>query len=238
MKIPSMKVPPSLDKILHNKFVLYGCIILSVASLLRFLINGNMNALISFVILGGLMTFVSKNLIIILVIPLIIINILFIKKNIFEGITTLPIVGKVDNGVDGNNNPSFTETTQNDCNNFIIVSYTIESKMAGLKMINSVIVKDQNGNILGGIINGGIQDMINVKCTSSSTPSPTDPSPTDPSPTDAPTSITDNCGNTYDSNSTPPTCTASTDNCGNSIWTDDNGNIYSAGAAAAPDCSS
>jgi len=83
IKLP--RAPKSLDKLLHNKYVLYGCILLSLFSLGRFIMNSNMNALITFVIIGGLMTFFSKNMIIVLIIPLIIINLLFIKKNIFEG---------------------------------------------------------------------------------------------------------------------------------------------------------
>lgn len=107
IKVP-IKVPKSLDKLLHNKYVLYGCILLSIASLFRL---GNMNALITFVIIGGLMTFFSKNMIIILIIPLIIINLLFIKKNIFEGME--PTTDNCGNTLDADGNITNMDKTGN-----------------------------------------------------------------------------------------------------------------------------
>ena len=80
-----MKVPKSVFKLLENKYVLYFVLFLAVSNLLGYMIVGNMNAVILFILIGGLMTFFSKNMIIVLSVPLVLTSVLLVGNKVSEG---------------------------------------------------------------------------------------------------------------------------------------------------------
>jgi hypothetical protein len=82
-----MKVPKSVFKLLENKYVLYFVLFLAVSNLLGYMVVGNMNAVILFILIGGLMTFFSKNMIIVLSVPLVLTSVLLVGNRVSEGFT-------------------------------------------------------------------------------------------------------------------------------------------------------
>ena len=48
-----MKVPKSVFKLLENKYVLYFVLFLAVSNLLGYMVVGNMNAVILFILIVG-----------------------------------------------------------------------------------------------------------------------------------------------------------------------------------------
>jgi len=80
-----MKVPKSVFKLLENKYVLYFVLFLAVSNLLGYMVVGNMNAVILFILIGGLMTFFSKNMIIVLTVPLVLTSVLLVGNRVSEG---------------------------------------------------------------------------------------------------------------------------------------------------------
>ena len=80
-----MKVLKSVFKLLENKYVLYFVLFLAVSNLLGYMVVGNMNAVILFILIGGLMTFFSKNMIIVLSVPLVLTSVLLVGNKVSEG---------------------------------------------------------------------------------------------------------------------------------------------------------
>ena len=82
-----MKVPKAVFKLLENKYVLYFVLFLAISNLLGYMIIGNINAVILFILIGGLMTFFSKNMIIVLSVPLVLTSVLLVGRKVSEGLT-------------------------------------------------------------------------------------------------------------------------------------------------------
>ena len=82
-----MKLPKNFIKMLENKYVLYFVLFLAVTNLLGYLVLGNINAVIFFILVGFLVGNFSKNMIIILTVPLILTSILMVGKKVTEGMT-------------------------------------------------------------------------------------------------------------------------------------------------------
>lgn len=85
-----MKLKSIISKILTNKTTLYIVLTVSLLNLLGYIMIGNIEATAYFILFGFLASLFSKNYIIILLIPLILVNsiVLFMGKNrIFEGMT-------------------------------------------------------------------------------------------------------------------------------------------------------
>ena len=80
-----MKVPKSVSKLLENKYVLYFVLFLAVSNLLGYMLIGNINAVILFILIGALMTFFSKNMIIVLAVPLVLTSVLLVGNKVSEG---------------------------------------------------------------------------------------------------------------------------------------------------------
>jgi hypothetical protein len=81
-----MKIPNQLAKILGNKYVLYFILILTIINLGGYLLVGDITAVSLFILLGIIMTFFSKNMIIILSVPLILTSVLLVGNKIHEGL--------------------------------------------------------------------------------------------------------------------------------------------------------
>ncbi len=80
-----MKIPKSFSKMLENKYVLYFVLVLTLINLLGYLMLGNLNAIIFFILAAFLTSNFSKNMIVVLSIPLILTSIFMVGKAVKEG---------------------------------------------------------------------------------------------------------------------------------------------------------
>jgi len=76
-----MKLNSTVSKILTNKLVLNIVAILAFLNVIGYMIMGNFNNVLVFIILAVLIRYFSKNMIIVLGIPLILVNLLGLKNN-------------------------------------------------------------------------------------------------------------------------------------------------------------
>jgi len=76
-----MKINSTVSKILTNKWVLNIVAILALFNVIGYMVVGNFNNVIFFIILAVLVRYFSKNMIIVLGVPLIIVNLFAVKGN-------------------------------------------------------------------------------------------------------------------------------------------------------------
>ena len=95
----SMKVNSTVSKILTNKWVLNIISFLALFNVIGYMVMGNFNNVIFFIILAVLVRNFSHNMIIVLGTPLVIVNLFAMRNGTFEGFK------------DGENNPNTTTTT-------------------------------------------------------------------------------------------------------------------------------
>lgn len=74
-----MKLKEALTKVLSNKLVLNIVAILALLNVIGYMVMGNLNSLLFFAVLAVLVRYFSKNMIIILGIPLIVVNLFSVK---------------------------------------------------------------------------------------------------------------------------------------------------------------
>lgn len=80
-----MKIPKSFSKMLENKYVLYFVLFLTLINLLGYMMLGNFNAIIFFVLAAFLTSNFSKNMIVVLSVPLILTTVFMVGKAVKEG---------------------------------------------------------------------------------------------------------------------------------------------------------
>lgn len=80
-----MKLNSTVSKFLTNKLVLNAILVLSLFNVIGYIVIGNVNAVLYFIIFAVLIRYFSKNMIIVLGIPLILVNLLTMKGTIMEG---------------------------------------------------------------------------------------------------------------------------------------------------------
>lgn len=80
-----MKLNSSLSKFLTNKMVLNIVSILALFNIIGYFIIGNVNFVLYFIVFAILARFFSKNMTIVLGIPLIVVNLLAVRGNVLEG---------------------------------------------------------------------------------------------------------------------------------------------------------
>ena len=80
-----MKMSGTVSKILTNKYVLYLVAILALINVIGFLMMGKLPAVILFALIGYLMSHFSKNMMIVLLVPLIVVNLFMSGKAMKEG---------------------------------------------------------------------------------------------------------------------------------------------------------
>lgn len=80
-----MKLSSGMSKFLTNKWVLNIISFLALFNVIGYLVSGNLNTVAYFVIIAVLLRFFSKNMTIVLGIPLIVVNLLAIRGNMLEG---------------------------------------------------------------------------------------------------------------------------------------------------------
>jgi len=80
-----MKVPKSVANMLENKYVLYFVLFLAVSNILGYMVMGNITSVIFFILVAYLASCFSKNMIIILSVPLIFTSVLMVGAKVKEG---------------------------------------------------------------------------------------------------------------------------------------------------------
>jgi hypothetical protein len=80
-----MKLNLVMSKFLTNKIVLNVVAILAVFNVIGYLIMGNLNAVIYFILFSVVVRYFSKNMILVLGVPLILVNLFSLTGNIMEG---------------------------------------------------------------------------------------------------------------------------------------------------------
>jgi hypothetical protein len=76
-----MKIKAALSKILTNKFVLHVVFFIAFINIITYIVMGNIDAVIYFILLGVLIGNFSKNMIIVLGVPVILVNLFVISKH-------------------------------------------------------------------------------------------------------------------------------------------------------------
>jgi hypothetical protein len=85
LSLPSIKFPPFLSKIVTNKYVLYVVAFLALFNLLGYVMVGKLNTAILFVALGFITTFFSRNMVVVLLVPLLLVSFFSVGKAMKEG---------------------------------------------------------------------------------------------------------------------------------------------------------
>jgi hypothetical protein len=83
-----MKLPRSISKLLQNKIVLYIVFFLALMMLFNYMMLGNNTAIAMFILIGFLASRFSKNMIVILVIPLVLTVLFMMGNRMREGFDT------------------------------------------------------------------------------------------------------------------------------------------------------
>jgi hypothetical protein len=83
-KLPKFMDKKNVSKMLENKYVLYFVFILAIINLFGYMITGNFNSIVFFVLVGFLTTFFSKNMILIITVPLVLTSVLMVGKTVKE----------------------------------------------------------------------------------------------------------------------------------------------------------
>lgn len=103
-----MKLNSAISKFLTNKWVLNIIAFLALLNVIGYLVMGNLNAVIYFIIIAVLVRYFSKNMTIVLGVPLVLVNLLAIRGNVLEGMES----GSGD--TNGNTNGTTKPSTQNE----------------------------------------------------------------------------------------------------------------------------
>jgi len=105
-----MKLNSVMNKFLTNKLVLNVILILALFNIIGYLVIGNINAVLYFIIIAILLKYFSKNMIIILGVPLVLVNLLVMRGNIMEG---------MENNTQNNNSKNEKNTEQKKIDNLV-----------------------------------------------------------------------------------------------------------------------
>jgi len=81
-----MKLNATISKILANKYVLYIIYIISLFNIIGYLVYGKIDIVILFLLLAFLTSKFSKNMVIVLGLPIILVNLFAMKNNYMEGL--------------------------------------------------------------------------------------------------------------------------------------------------------
>ena len=82
MKVP--KISKTIAKVFENKYVLYFVFFLAILNLFGYLITGNFNAIAFFILVVYLVYLFTKNMIIVLTVPIVLTSIFMVGKKIHE----------------------------------------------------------------------------------------------------------------------------------------------------------
>ena len=122
-----MKLNATISKLLTNNLLLKVIFVISILNIIGYLFYRNINAVIIFILIGGLVRYFSKNMIIILAIPLLLVNLFMLgqynNNRTFEGMenntTTDNSSAEIDKKKALNNKLDNNAINNNDINNDI-----------------------------------------------------------------------------------------------------------------------
>ncbi len=87
MKLPKIslpKMPKSVSKVLENKYVLYFVFFLALTNLFGYMLLGNVHAIIFFILAGFVCSYFTKNMILIISIPIVLTSVLMVGQKVKE----------------------------------------------------------------------------------------------------------------------------------------------------------
>lgn len=120
-----MKLNSSVSKFLTNKWVLNIIALLALFNVIGYMVMGNINAILYFVVFAVLVRYFSKNMTVVLGVPLIVVNLLAMRDNILEG---------MENNTSTTNNTNTTSQTQK----------TSDKENADQKKIDAMVNNNKN----------------------------------------------------------------------------------------------
>lgn len=90
MKLPKLpkislpKIPKAVSKVLENKYVLYFVFFLALTNLFGYMLLGNVQAIIFFILAGFVCSYFTKNMILIISIPIVLTSVLMVGQKVKE----------------------------------------------------------------------------------------------------------------------------------------------------------
>lgn len=105
-----MSITSKLTKLLTNKYFLYFVVVLSAINVFGYLVMNKLNAVIFFALVGLVMSFFSKNMIVILIVCMIATNLITSNNIIQEGLTNQ----NKESGTSTQKKPATTSSTSDE----------------------------------------------------------------------------------------------------------------------------
>ena len=112
-----MKISEKMTNLLTNKMVLNIVAILALFNVIGYIIMGNIQSVLYFIVIGVLVGYFSRNMTIILGVPLIIVNLFALKRPMMEGMetaTTPDSDSDSDTAIAPTTAPAFATKTESD----------------------------------------------------------------------------------------------------------------------------
>lgn len=97
-----MKLESAFHKFLTNKIVLYIVSVISILNVLGYLVYGNTEAALYFIIISALVYCFSKNMIIVFLVPLILVNLSVVGQKNIEGMDNATQATQATQSIQGN----------------------------------------------------------------------------------------------------------------------------------------
>jgi hypothetical protein len=115
-----MNFKSTMHKILNSSLLLRVIFVLSLFNLIGYIVYGNIHAIVFFFLIGGLVRFFSKNIILILGIPLFVVNLFVLGKNNREGMGNSSSSNQNSNSSSNqNSNTNSNQNSQDASNNMM-----------------------------------------------------------------------------------------------------------------------
>ena len=143
-----MKLNSSIKKFITNRWVLNVISVLALFNIIGYMVLGNFNYVLYFIVFAVLVRYFSKNMTIVLGVPLIMTNLLALKNNGIEGMTNNSNSNNKNSIIDNINSNSNNNTSNTNGNNNQMLKNAIMNKKdgktgQGLQMRN---IETENGN--------------------------------------------------------------------------------------------
>ena len=133
-----MNLKANISKILSSSILLRVIFVLSFFNIIGYLVYGNFNAIIFFLLVAGLVKYFSRNMILILGIPLFVVNLFVMGKSVKEGMEN-------SKSSDNNDSKSNENTSQDPSNNTVESTINkINEKVATKQGLPITPVDDDN----------------------------------------------------------------------------------------------
>ena len=136
-----MKLKSTVSKILTNKWVLNIVSLIALFNVIGYMIMGNFNNFIFFILLAVLVRYFSKNMIIVLGTPLLLVNLFAVKNGMFEGMEN-------NSGSSSTNAPSTNTSSTNtsSTNTSSTKTSSTNTNATNNKKVLDKVLNDKNNN--------------------------------------------------------------------------------------------